>query len=236
MCSLAKLMPSKSVTDDDMDDCRSECSYYSLPELDETDPVRHIPASVVKQQAEAVPASCQMETSYPHTYNNSEHLPLRVAGPWIEHPLVKDGPYISGSPGPARVVVSAMGGTGFDVIYHPNRPIFWGPKKNTFVQASQQLIGAKQFLDMQKWLNTQAFPHTPQNLAAQLLITAQQLISAQQVITSQRLFTAQQLIIAQQISATKQYLDTLKSLSRPSPHYSSQMMASAPLIPVGQVQ
>ncbi|WAO91863.1 Hypothetical protein NCS54_00934700 [Fusarium falciforme] len=275
MSSFAKLMSYKSVTDDDMDDCRSECSYYSLPELDETDPVRRIPASVVKQQAEAVPASCQMETSYPHTYNNSEHLPLRVAGPWLEYPLVKDGPYISGSPGPARVVVSAMGGTGFDVIYHPNRPIFWGPKKNTFVQAryhpkgsrrsnmpaqnqyfgqspwglaspstpqplalseqslalfnSQQLVGAKQFLDMQKWLNTQAFPHSPQNLAAQLLITAQQLISAQQVIASQ------QLIVAQQISATQRYLDTLQPLSRPSPHYSSQMMASAPLIPVGEV-
>ncbi|KAI8665232.1 hypothetical protein NCS56_00958500 [Fusarium sp. Ph1] len=281
MCSLAELMSSKSVTDDDMDDCRSECSYYSLSELDETDPVRRIPASVVKQQAEAVPASRQMETSYPHTYNNSEHLPLRVAGPWLEHPLVKDGPYISGSPGPARVVVGAIGGTGFDVIYHPNRPIFWGPKKNTFVQAryhpkgsrrsnmpaqnqyfgqspwglaspstpqplalneqslalfnSQQLVGAKQFLDMQKWLNTQAFPHTPQNLAAQLLITAQQLISAQQVIASQRLFAAQQLIVAQQIRATKRYLDTLQSHSRPPPHYSSQMMASAPLIPVGEV-
>ncbi|UPK92484.1 hypothetical protein LCI18_003419 [Fusarium solani-melongenae] len=244
MCSLAKLMSSKSVTDDDMDDCRSECSYYSLPELDETDPVRRIPASVVKQQAEAL----------------SSHLPLRVAGPWIEYPLVKDGPYISGSPGPARVVVSAMGGTGFDVIYHPDRPIFWGPKKSTFAQAryhpkgsrrsntpaqnqyfgqspwglaspstplplalheqslallnNQPLVGAKQFLDVQKWLNTQAFPHTPQNLAAQLIITAQQLVSAQQVIASQQLFVAQQLIVAQQISATQRYLDTMQPISR----------------------
>lgn len=276
MCSLAKLLSSKSVTDDDMDDCRSECSYYSLPELDETDPVRRIPASVVKQQAEAVPARRQMGTSYPHTYNNSEHLPLRVAGPWLEHPLVKDGPYISGPPGPARVVVSAMGGTGFDVIYHLDRRISWGPQKKTFAQAryhpkgsrrsnmpaqnqyfgqlpwglaspctppplalnehslslfnSQQLFGAKPSWAMQEWLNTQAYPDTPQNLAAQLLITAQQLISAQQVIASQ------QLIVAQQIMAMQQYLDTLKSLSPPSPHCSSQMMASVPLIPVGQMQ
>lgn len=261
MCSLARLMSSKSVTDYDMDDCRSECSYYSLPELDETDPVRRIPASVVKQQAEAVPTNWRRVASYPHTYHNSEHLPLRVSGPCLEYPLLKHGPYISGSPGPARVVVSAIGGTGFDVIYHPERPIFWGPQKNTFAQAryhpkgsrrsntpaqnqyfgqspwglaspstpqllalneeslallnTQPSVGANQFLDMQKWLNTQACPDTPQNLAARLLITAEQLISAQQVIASQRL------ILAKQISAAQQYLDTLQS--------------AAPLIPVGVV-
>ncbi|KAI8716495.1 hypothetical protein NCS52_00943600 [Fusarium sp. LHS14.1] len=144
MCSLAKLMSSKSVTDDDMDDCRSECSYYSLLELDETDPVRRIPASVVKQQAKAVPTNWRRVGSYPHTYNNSERLPLRVSGPCLEHPLLKDGPYISGSPGPARVVNSTTR------LLMTTKQLISAQQ----VIASQRLILAKQISATQQYLNT----------------------------------------------------------------------------------
>lgn len=143
MYSLDQQLSYLSVTDDDMDDCRSECSYYSLPELDETDSVRRIPRSVVKQQAEVVTTCSQVHSKYPHAYHNSERLPLRVAGPWLEHPLMSHGPYSSGYPGPARVVISAMGGRGYDVIYHPNRPSPWGHKKNTFAQARYHPKGSR---------------------------------------------------------------------------------------------
>ncbi|RSL99562.1 hypothetical protein CEP52_009681 [Fusarium oligoseptatum] len=251
MSFYAELMSYKSVGVDDMDDCRSECSYYSLPELNETDPVRRIPASVVKQQAEAVPASGQMKTSYPHAYNNSERLPLRVAGPWLEHPLMKDGPYSSGSPGPARVIVSAMGGKGYDVIYHPVRRVYWGHKKNTFAQARYHPKGSRcsnmpaqnQYVGQPPW--GLASPSTLQPLShtelfqthvgadlSQCLAMQQQLIAAQQIIATQQLIVAEQLIVAQQINATQQYLDSLQHLYQPSPYYwndySNQMMASAP--------
>ncbi|EEU39421.1 uncharacterized protein NECHADRAFT_81575 [Fusarium vanettenii 77-13-4] len=101
---------------DEFDDC---ASYYSLSELSETDPVRRVPAVEVRRQALAVPPRPKQDCKYPELLRNDEAMPLQVPGPWLEYPLVATDRYISGIPGPARVVISAGDYAGCDVIYHP---------------------------------------------------------------------------------------------------------------------
>ena len=101
---------------DGFDDCES---YYSLSELSGTDPVRRVPAVEVRRQALAVPSKPKQHCKYPELFRNDEAMPLRVPGPWLEYPLFATDRYISGVPGPARVVISAGDYAGFDVIYHP---------------------------------------------------------------------------------------------------------------------
>lgn len=105
------------------DDCDSQCSYYSLSELPETDPVRRVPAAKARRQAIAMPAQPRLGCKYPETFDNVEKIPLRVSGPWVEYPLLASTPYTSGIPGPARVIVSAHDYAGCDVIYHPRKEL-----------------------------------------------------------------------------------------------------------------
>ncbi|KAI8667087.1 hypothetical protein NCS56_00844000 [Fusarium sp. Ph1] len=100
----------------EFDDC---ASCYSLSELSETDPVRRVPAVDVRGQALAIPSQPKQDFKYPELLRNDEAMPLRVPGPWLEYPLLATDRYISGIPGPARVVISAGDYAGFDVIYHP---------------------------------------------------------------------------------------------------------------------
>ena len=114
------------------DDCSS---YYSLSELSETDPVRRVPAVEVRRQALAIPPKPKQDCKYPELLRNDEAMPLRVPGPWLEYPLLATNRYISGIPGPARVVISAGDYAGFDVIYHPT----WSRTK--FVHANYRPKG-----------------------------------------------------------------------------------------------
>ncbi|UPL03438.1 hypothetical protein LCI18_014372 [Fusarium solani-melongenae] len=114
------------------DDCSS---YYSLSKLSETDPVRRVLAVEVRRQALAIPPKPRQDCKYPELLRNDEAMPLRVHGPWLEYPLLETDRYISGIPGPARVVISAGDYAGFDVIYHPT----WGQTK--FVHANYRPKG-----------------------------------------------------------------------------------------------
>ncbi|RKL37925.1 hypothetical protein BFJ72_g7385 [Fusarium proliferatum] len=124
MPSLADLgvMDHMSRSDDDMDDNSSTCSYYSLSDVDDIS-FKKIPAHEVRKQSEQVPELSPFST-YPHTFRNSEALPLKVAGPWLEYPLCLKGKYISSvgmNPGPARVIINPSVPGGHDVIYHPTK-------------------------------------------------------------------------------------------------------------------
>ncbi|KAF5557121.1 extracellular guanyl-specific ribonuclease Fl2 [Fusarium napiforme] len=104
-----------------MDDNSSTCSYYSLSEVEDMS-FRKIPAHQVRKQGEQVPEFSHFST-YPHTFRNSEALPLKVAGPWLEYPLCLNGSYKHSmeGPGPARVIINPSVPGGNDVIYHPTR-------------------------------------------------------------------------------------------------------------------
>ncbi|KAF5009117.1 hypothetical protein FDECE_4669 [Fusarium decemcellulare] len=110
-----------SVSNDDMDGCASECSYYSLPELENDEWLGRIPASEVRKQAKLVPDVALPGVRYPQELHNKEGLPLRVPGPWKEYPLCLNGRFVYGNPGPARVVVNPSVPDGHDVIYHTTR-------------------------------------------------------------------------------------------------------------------
>ncbi|KAF4944463.1 hypothetical protein FSARC_14669 [Fusarium sarcochroum] len=109
------------VSDDDMDDCSSQCSYYSLPDLERDPWLQKIPASEVRKQANLVPAAASPGVEYPHNFLNREKLPLKLSGPWVEYPLCLNGRYLGHTPGPARVIVNPSVPGGHDVIYHPRR-------------------------------------------------------------------------------------------------------------------
>ncbi|KAF5622103.1 extracellular guanyl-specific ribonuclease Fl2 [Fusarium tjaetaba] len=123
MPSLADLgvMDHMSRSDDDMDDNSSTCSYYSLSEVEDMS-FGKIPAHQVRKQSEQVPEFSHFST-YPHTFRNSEALPLKVPGPWLEYPLCLNGSYKHSTegPGPARVIINPSVPGGHDVIYHPTK-------------------------------------------------------------------------------------------------------------------
>ncbi|KAF5594297.1 extracellular guanyl-specific ribonuclease Fl2 [Fusarium pseudocircinatum] len=124
MPSLSDLgvMDHMSRSDDDMDDSSSTCSYYSLSDVEDMS-FRKIPAHEVRKQSEQVPEFNHLST-YPHTFRNSEALPLKVAGPWLEYPLCLKGSYrqsMGMGPGPARVIINPSVPGGYDVIYHPTK-------------------------------------------------------------------------------------------------------------------
>ncbi|KAF5599897.1 extracellular guanyl-specific ribonuclease Fl2 [Fusarium pseudoanthophilum] len=123
MPSLADLgvMDHMSRSDDDMNDNSSTCSYYSLSDVEDMS-FRKIPAHQVRKQSEQVPEFSHFST-YPHNFRNSEALPLKVAGPWLEYPLCLKGSYKHSmeGPGPARVIINPSVPGGHDVIYHPTR-------------------------------------------------------------------------------------------------------------------
>nr|RBQ91402.1 hypothetical protein FVER53263_13214 [Fusarium verticillioides] len=138
MPSLADLgvMDHMSRSDDDMDDSLSTCSYYSLSDVEDL-PFRKIPAHEVRKQSGQVPEFSYLST-YPHTFRNSEALPLKVAGPWLEYPLCLKGSYkqsMGMDPGPARVIINPSVPGGHDVIYHPTK---W---EGRFLQAKHRPKG-----------------------------------------------------------------------------------------------
>ncbi|KAH7175321.1 hypothetical protein EDB81DRAFT_874176 [Dactylonectria macrodidyma] len=114
-------MSHMSLSDDDDNGYSSDCSHYSLPDLEEDKWLRCIPASEVRKQAKLVPETAAPGAKYPRKLYNKEELPLRVAGPWKEHPLCLNGRYVYGDPGPARVIVNPSVPEGHDVVYHPRR-------------------------------------------------------------------------------------------------------------------
>ena len=124
MPSLADLgvMDHMSRSEDDMDDNSSTCSYYSLSNVEDIS-FKKIPAHEVRKQSEHVP-ECSPWATYPHTFRNSEALPLKVAGPWMEYPLCLSGVYShSKDPGPARVATWAGGFRQVQMSYRPcHRP------------------------------------------------------------------------------------------------------------------
>jgi hypothetical protein len=112
------------ISDNDMDDNSSECSYYSLPDLEDDPWLMQIPAYEVRKQAEQVPEAVSPGTKYPHPFYNKEKLQLQTAGPWLEYPLCLNGRYRNDSyreAGPARVIVNPSVPGGHDVIYHPRK-------------------------------------------------------------------------------------------------------------------
>ncbi|KAH7157319.1 hypothetical protein B0J13DRAFT_603100 [Dactylonectria estremocensis] len=91
-------MSHMSVSDDD-DGYSSDCSHYSLPDLEDDEWLRHIPAS------------------------RSLSLGPSTRDPFTRGPFTtkKNDRFRYGNPGPARVVVSPSEPEGHDVVYHPNR-------------------------------------------------------------------------------------------------------------------
>ncbi|KAM0438191.1 hypothetical protein ACHAQK_006925 [Fusarium lateritium] len=117
-------MSHMKISDNDMDDNSSECSYYSLPELENDPWLMQIPAYEVRKQAEQIPKAVSQGAKYPHLFHNKEQLPLKTAGPWLEYPLCLNGRYHNDSyreAGPARVIVNPSVPGGHDVIYHPRK-------------------------------------------------------------------------------------------------------------------
>ncbi|KAL7755804.1 hypothetical protein ACKLNR_014331 [Fusarium oxysporum f. sp. zingiberi] len=136
MPSLADLgvMNHMSRSEDDMDDNSSTYSYYSLSDVEGIS-FKKIPAHEVRKQSEHVP-ECSPWATYPHTFRNSEALPLKVAGPWMEYPLCLSGVYShSKDPGPARVIINPSVPGGHDVIYHPSK------REGRFLQAKYRPRG-----------------------------------------------------------------------------------------------
>ncbi|KAH7201019.1 hypothetical protein BKA60DRAFT_657887 [Fusarium oxysporum] len=136
MPSLADLgvMDHMSRSEDDMDDNSSTCSYYSLSDVEDIS-FKKIPAHEVRKQSEHV-TECSPWATYPHIFRNSEALPLKVAGPWMEYPLCLSGVYSqSKDPGPARVIINPSVPGGHDVIYHPTK------REGRFLQAKYRPRG-----------------------------------------------------------------------------------------------
>ncbi|KAM0344762.1 hypothetical protein ACHAPU_007135 [Fusarium lateritium] len=134
-------MSHMKVSDNDMDDCSSECSYYSLPGLEDDPWLKQIPAHEVRKQAELVPEEVSPFAKYPHRFYNKERLRLKTTGPWLEYPLFLSGRYHNGSykqAGPARVIVNRAGR--HEVIYHPRWDV------NTFRKATYRKSGYRKQL------------------------------------------------------------------------------------------
>ncbi|KAF5678691.1 extracellular guanyl-specific ribonuclease fl2 [Fusarium heterosporum] len=107
---------------EDQDECSSECSYYSLAELKDDKWYRCIPASQVREQAKHVPdLYARPGAKYPRRFHNRERLELQKARPWKEYPFCLNKRYTHGSPGPVRVIVSSASNESYDVIYHPSK-------------------------------------------------------------------------------------------------------------------
>ncbi|KAG8672092.1 hypothetical protein FPOAC1_005353 [Fusarium poae] len=104
------------------DDNSSECSYYSLADLQYDRWYRNIPASQVREQAKQVPDSpAPTEALYPRKFHNSERLSLKSCGPWKEYPFCLNKRYTMGSPGPARIIINSAKPDDVDVVYHPTQ-------------------------------------------------------------------------------------------------------------------
>ncbi|KAI1021914.1 hypothetical protein LB504_007321 [Fusarium proliferatum] len=100
----------------------SDCSYYSLSDLILDKWYRQIPASQVREQAKQIPASPMSSQSiYPRQFYNRENLSLQSSGPWKEYPFCLNKGYMSGPPGPVRIVTNSAAPGEFDVVYHPAR-------------------------------------------------------------------------------------------------------------------
>ncbi|PNP84136.1 hypothetical protein FNYG_02824 [Fusarium nygamai] len=100
----------------------SDCSYYSLSDLTLDKWYRQIPASQVRKQAKQIPASpVSSQSIYPRRFHNKEELSLQSAGPWKEYPFCLNKGYVSGSPGPVRMITNSAALGEFDVVYHPAR-------------------------------------------------------------------------------------------------------------------
>ncbi|CAF3458285.1 unnamed protein product [Fusarium graminearum] len=104
------------------DDTSSECSYYSLPDLQYDRWYRNIPASQVREQASRVPClPAPRKAAYPRKFHNKERLGLQSCGPWTEYPFCLNKRYAHGNPGPARLIVSSTNPSKVDVVYHPEQ-------------------------------------------------------------------------------------------------------------------
>lgn len=125
LSQLNSQMGSLSITRpaEDMDDCSSECSYYSLAGLENDKWYRYIPASQVREQAKLVPdlPTGPGLAKYPRQFHNREALPLQQAGPWKEYPFCLNKRYVHGAPGPVRIIVNSASNDDHDVIYHPTK-------------------------------------------------------------------------------------------------------------------
>ncbi|KAF4944977.1 hypothetical protein FGADI_12321 [Fusarium gaditjirri] len=100
----------------------SDCSYYSLSDLTLDKWYRQIPASQVREQARQIPASpLSSQSIYPRRFYNKEELALQSLGPWKEYPFCLNKGYVSGSPGPVRIITNSAAPGKFDVVYHPGR-------------------------------------------------------------------------------------------------------------------
>ncbi|KAF5268480.1 hypothetical protein FOXYS1_622 [Fusarium oxysporum] len=114
-------LPSPSPTQDKWE-ADSDCSYYSLSDLTLDKWYRQIPASQVRKQAKQIPASpVSSQSIYPRRFHNNEELALQSSGPWQEYPFCLNKGYVSGSPGPVRIITNSAGSGEFDVVYHPGR-------------------------------------------------------------------------------------------------------------------
>ncbi|RBR21105.1 hypothetical protein FVER53590_10613 [Fusarium verticillioides] len=77
----------------------SDCSYYSLSDL----------------------TFDKWPVIYPRRFYNKEELALQSSGPWKEYPFCLNKGYVSGSPGPVRMITNSAAPEEFDVVYHPAR-------------------------------------------------------------------------------------------------------------------
>ncbi|KAF5635862.1 hypothetical protein F52700_5174 [Fusarium sp. NRRL 52700] len=100
----------------------SDCSYYSLSELQMDKTYRQIPASQVREQARKIPAGPMSSQSiYSRRFHNKEDLTLQSPGPWKEYPFCLNKGYVSGLPGPVRMITNSAAPGEFDVVYHAGR-------------------------------------------------------------------------------------------------------------------
>ncbi|KAM0419077.1 hypothetical protein ACHAPT_012016 [Fusarium lateritium] len=126
-----------SVSDDDMDDNSSQCSHYSLSDLEDDEWLLRIPASEVRRQAKLVPETPSRGVKYPKQFFNKEELPVKASGTLKEYPVCLNSRYLFGDPGPARIIVNPSQPDSFDVVYHRNR------QDRGFVQAKYRPKGYK---------------------------------------------------------------------------------------------
>ncbi|RGP71910.1 extracellular guanyl-specific ribonuclease fl2 [Fusarium sporotrichioides] len=119
MAYMSMSPPTSPHTDDDNS---SECSYYSLADLQNDRWYRNIPASQIREQAKEVPdLPAHTTSSYPRKFHNSEQLGLKSRGPWREYPFCLNKRYSHGSPGPVRIIINSANSEDVDVIYHPTQ-------------------------------------------------------------------------------------------------------------------
>ncbi|CEI61475.1 hypothetical protein FVEN_g9432 [Fusarium venenatum] len=118
MASMSMSPPSHKTDDDNS----SECSYYSLADLQYDRWYRNIPASQIREQAKEVPDSpAPTNKLYPRKFHNSERLVLKSCGPWKEYPFCLNKRYTNGSPGPVRLIINSAKPEDVDVVYHPTQ-------------------------------------------------------------------------------------------------------------------